>query len=70
MLQELIARLPERPRIALTLRHLEGCEYAEIAELMEIAPSTVRVLVHEAREQLRIWLAAADPDSRHERGVR
>lgn len=55
-MRRLIARLPERPRLALVLRHLEGCEYAEIAALLEVAESTARGLVHEARERLREWM--------------
>ncbi len=48
-LRNAIERLPEQQQIAVTLRHLEGLAYTEIAETMEIAESTVRFHVREAR---------------------
>ncbi len=45
--------LPDRQRMALTLRHLCGMEYSEVADVMEIRESTARVLVRAARENLR-----------------
>lgn len=59
-MRRLIARLPERPRLALVLRHLEGCEYTEVAELLGVAPGTARALVHEARERLREWMTRSE----------
>jgi RNA polymerase sigma-70 factor (ECF subfamily) len=48
-----IARLPERQRTAIVLRHLEELGYAEIAEIMGVSESTARVQVRNARENLR-----------------
>lgn len=56
-LRGLIDRLPERQRIAIVLRHLEGCEYPDIAEMMGICESTARVLVRQGRESLRAAVA-------------
>lgn len=48
-----LSMLPDRQRLALTLRHLCGMEYSEVAEMMEIREATARVLVRDARENLR-----------------
>ena len=53
IVRELIASLPERQQTALVLRHLEQMEYSNIAAVMQIAESTVRVHVRAAREALR-----------------
>ena len=49
MLRDAIGRLPAQQRVAITLRHLEGMGYSEIAELMEIGETTVRFHVRQAR---------------------
>lgn len=48
-----IEQLPPQQRVAVTLRHLEGMSYDRIAHILEIAPSTVRVHVRDAREAIR-----------------
>jgi RNA polymerase sigma factor (sigma-70 family) len=62
IMRELIARLPERPRIALVLRHLENLGYDDIAAVMEIEESTARVLVRNGRERLRELLLERYPE--------
>lgn len=47
-----LEHLPDKPRDCLRLR-LAGHDYNEIGELLQIAPSTVRVHVFTARKQLR-----------------
>lgn len=54
--------LPEQQRVAIVLRHLESMDYGEIAELMGIAVSTVRVHVRNAREALRTALLKEYPE--------
>lgn len=56
-----LLRLPERQRTAVALRHLEEMSYAEIAGIMSISESTVRVLVRNGREGLRRLLDAEGP---------
>lgn len=56
-LKAAIGRLPERQQTAIVLRHLEGMEYDQIAELMEINAATVRAQVRDAREALRRMLS-------------
>lgn len=61
-LRERINDLPERQRIAITLRHLDGMPYEEVAAVMDVAESTVRVLIRNAREALRDGIARSSPE--------
>ncbi len=47
-----LAALPERQRTALWLAAVEGYAYAEIAEVLETTPKSVKALVHRARANL------------------
>ena len=62
LLREHIRKLPERQQTALVLRHLENMAYSQIAQLMQIGESTVRVLVRNAREGLRGALSRQNPE--------
>jgi len=53
VLHELIGELPRGQRTAIVLRHLEGMDYEEIAQVLGRSESTVRVHVKRAREALR-----------------
>ncbi|UCG33628.1 MAG: RNA polymerase sigma factor [Phycisphaerales bacterium] len=59
MLRAAIERLPTQQQIAVTLRHLEGMEYSRIAEIMDVAESTVRFHVRQARLALAASLEGA-----------
>ena len=52
----LLASLPERQRLVLFLRHYADLGYAEIAEIIEVAPGTVAATLHAARASLRTQL--------------
>jgi RNA polymerase sigma-70 factor (ECF subfamily) len=56
-LAEEIARLPEIYREALILREYEGHSYQEIAEVLNVAMSTIKFRIFKAREILRERLA-------------
>ena len=47
-----LAHLPERQRAALLLRSEQGLGYKEIAEVLETSVSSVKSLLHRAREAL------------------
>ncbi len=47
-----LASLPEEFRIAVVLRDLVGLDYAEIAEVLDIAPGTVRSRIARGRSRL------------------
>ncbi|MBU1866279.1 MAG: sigma-70 family RNA polymerase sigma factor [Actinobacteria bacterium] len=48
-----LCRIPARRRTALVLRYYEDLSIAQIAELMNARPSTVRSLIHRGQESLR-----------------
>ena len=56
-LAEAMASLSERQRIIVRLFELEGFSGAEIAEMLQIPPGTVRWDLHRARKALRAGLA-------------
>lgn len=49
-------KLPERYRVAVVLFDVEGYSQAEIAQILGVAPGTVRSAVFHARRRLRRWL--------------
>ena len=55
-LKEALADLPGRDRAILSLRYEEGFNTAEIAEILDIPPGTVKSRLHYARERLRRFL--------------
>ena len=52
-LSAVVARLPERQRLAVFLRYFAGFSYAEIADVMEVAPGTVATTLSRAHSALR-----------------
>tara|TARA_R110002126_G_scaffold12416_1_gene53954 strand:- start:8293 stop:8886 length:594 start_codon:yes stop_codon:yes gene_type:complete len=68
-----VDHLPPRLRAALVLRVLEGREYDEVAEALELRPNTVRALVVKARRLLWRHLAPfleSESDSRDGGAIR
>ncbi len=61
-LEQVIARLPEQQRIALTFSYYENLSNAEIAEVMETTVTAVESLLKRARQQLRAHLRKDGPD--------
>lgn len=58
ILKEEIGKLPEDFREILTLRDIEGLSYNEIAEILGIKLSNVKVRIHRGREYLKNRLYA------------
>lgn len=56
-LEEALARLPERQRVAVVLFDVEGYSHAEIAQILKVPTGTVRSDVFHARRALRSALA-------------
>jgi RNA polymerase sigma-70 factor (ECF subfamily) len=56
-LREAVDELPERHRLIVRLVELEGFSTAEVAQMLDLSPSTVRWYLHEARHRLRAVLA-------------
>jgi RNA polymerase sigma factor (sigma-70 family) len=55
-----IERLPTNLKMALLLRDVVGLSYTEIADALEISPSTVKWRIFKAREGVALALARAD----------
>jgi RNA polymerase sigma-70 factor, ECF subfamily len=48
-----LAELPERQRVVLALRDIEGYETAEVCSILDITAANQRVLLHRARAHVR-----------------
>lgn len=55
--QDAIARLPQRQRMALILAKYEGLPYSEIGEVLGSNEKAVKSMIHRARENLRSMLS-------------
>jgi RNA polymerase sigma-70 factor (ECF subfamily) len=60
--REAIAELPERQRIVITLRDLEGLSSDEVRNVLDVTETNQRVLLHRARAKVRKaledWISA------------
>lgn len=55
-LEDAIKRLAPNIRAALTLKHVEGCSYEEIAEILDIGVSAAKMRVKRGRDDLKKFL--------------
>ena len=53
ILKKLIDELPEKQRMIIQLRDIENYEYAEIAEILKMEPTAIRVALSRARKTMR-----------------
>lgn len=58
-LRDAIDELPEKYRTVITLYHLQGRQYEEIAQVLDLPLGTVKTHLFRAKEQLRKLLAGA-----------
>lgn len=62
IVREAIAELPERQKIVITLRDLEGLSSDEVRNVLDLSETNQRVLLHRARTKVRQaledWIAA------------
>jgi RNA polymerase sigma-70 factor, ECF subfamily len=62
IVREAIAELPERQRIVITLRDLEGLSSDEVRNVLDVSETNQRVLLHRARTRVRKaledWIAS------------
>lgn len=56
IIHTLVAALPEPQRSLVHLRHLEGKDYEEISEMMNMHINAIRVSISRARKQMREML--------------
>jgi RNA polymerase sigma-70 factor (ECF subfamily) len=57
LVQTLVQALPEKYRVILTLRDIQGLPYEEISQVLHLSPGTVDSRLHRARKMLRHRLA-------------
>jgi RNA polymerase sigma-70 factor (ECF subfamily) len=57
LVQRSVQDLPEKYRIILTLRDIQGLAYEEISRILKLSPGTVDSRLHRARRLLRVKLA-------------
>jgi RNA polymerase sigma-70 factor (ECF subfamily) len=60
-LRAAIDALPEKYRVVITLYHLQGRQYEEIAKVLDLPMGTVKTHLFRAKELLRKRLAGEDP---------
>ena len=53
IIQNALARLTEKDRMLLTLAYYEGMKLDEVAEVMKMTPSNVKIGIYRARKRLR-----------------
>jgi RNA polymerase sigma-70 factor, ECF subfamily len=58
-LREALHQLPERQRLVVTLRDVEGLDSCEVCELLGLSAGNERVLLHRGRARLRAVLERA-----------
>lgn len=58
-LRDALGDLPERQRLVVTMRDVEGLSSDEVCELLDLTPGNERVLLHRGRTRLREALAGA-----------
>ena len=47
--------MPDNQRLALQLRDIQGLDFNDICNIMDVSASNVRVLVHRARARARLF---------------
>jgi len=57
LVHKFVASLPEKYRVIITLRDIQGMPYDEIAAILHLSPGTVDSRLHRARKMLRARLA-------------
>ena len=55
-LKEALSQLPERQRLIVVLRDVEGLSAEEVCDLLELSQENQRVLLHRGRSRLRAFL--------------
>jgi RNA polymerase sigma-70 factor (ECF subfamily) len=61
LVQNAVASLPEKLRVVVTLKDLEGYSYEEVSRILQCKLGTVKSRHARAREQLRRWLESVVP---------
>jgi RNA polymerase sigma-70 factor (ECF subfamily) len=62
LIERVVRELPARQRELFDLIDLQGFTPAEVAEMLDMNPSTVRVHLFKARRRIRGWMLERDTD--------
>ena len=57
-----VRALPDRERAAVTLHYLEDLPIAEVADILEVTPGTVKSSLSHARQKLRVALSTSEDE--------
>jgi len=57
LVQRFVQSLPEKYRVIVTLRDIQGLAYEDISRILRLSPGTVDSRLHRARRMLRLKLA-------------
>lgn len=60
-----LARLPDAQREAFLLKHVEGCSYEEMTEMLDVSVSALKMRVMRAREALQALLGPGREADEH-----
>jgi RNA polymerase sigma factor (sigma-70 family) len=57
--EKIINQLPEQQRLIIQLRDIEQCEFLEIAQILEMNETAIRVALSRARKTIREYMSKA-----------
>jgi len=60
-IRRLMDRLPQKQKLVMHLRDIEGLSYQEIGEALDLSMSQVKVNLFRARKQMRAYLIKSEP---------
>lgn len=60
-IRRLMDRLPEKQKLVMHLRDIEGLSYQEISEALDLPMAQVKVNLFRARKQMRAYLIKSEP---------
>ncbi|HOB53172.1 MAG TPA: sigma-70 family RNA polymerase sigma factor [Acidobacteriota bacterium] len=60
LVQQALVALPDKEKVALTLRKYEGCSYQEIADIMKCSVAAIKTHIHRGKLRLRETLLRAE----------
>jgi len=61
MIRQAIAALPPKQQMAVVLRHVQGLDYAAVAQALNCSQDSARANVYQALRRLRQMLAVSGP---------
>lgn len=66
----IIANLPEKQRMCIQLREIEGHSYEEISEILEISMNQVKTNIFRARQKIRTAMMRLEEDEKKKKPIK